>query len=151
MVRMKTIAAFLAFVSSGGCFAAPDKVAYELQERCGRQAAAEFKREFGNVGIPSKQGGTTNLYNFQNHYNSKLNACVYLLRANGFESARNKKRGDISGAYESLNLFDLNENKELGSYFMFLDGAKPMVCQVHGKPCGSKEEWESLVKPFLEE
>jgi len=30
----------------------------------------------------------------QNHYNSKLNACIYLLRSNSFDIARGKKAGD---------------------------------------------------------
>lgn len=136
---------------SVNCHAAPDKVAYELRERCGKQASAEFKREFGVAGKPITQSGTTSLYNFQNHYNSKLNACIYLLRSNGFETARSKKPGESAKAHEMQALIDLNENREIGSYFKFSDAVAPIQCEVAGRTCQSKVEWEGLIKPYLEE
>lgn len=69
-------------VCSAQCFGAPDKMLYELQERCGKSALEEFKREFG-TGISSTKQGTT-ITSFRNHYNAKRNACMYLLISDGF-------------------------------------------------------------------
>ena len=149
--HMKALVVVATLALSLSCLAAPDKVVYELQERCGKQASAEFKREFGAVGTPITQSGTTSLHNFQNHYNSKLNACIYLIRSNGFIAARGKKPGESTKGHEMQALYDLNENKELGSYFKFSDSATPMQCQVGSSTCRSKEEWEVLIRPYLEE
>ena len=148
---MRHLIAAALVISALGCRAAPDKVAYELQERCGKQASAEFRREFGAAGVPVTQSGKTTLHNFQNHYNSKLNACIYLLRSSGFNAVRGKKPGESTGAYEMQALFDLNENREIASYFKFADSKAYMDCRVGGKACQSKEEWESLIRPYLED
>jgi len=147
LAHIKVLAVIGIAASSLSCLAAPDKIAYELAERCGKQASAEFKREFGAVGVPVTQSGTTSLHSFQNHYNSKLNACIYLIRSNGFASVKGKK----ARGHEMQALYDLNENKEFGTYFKFSDSSALMQCQVGGKTCLSKEEWEALIKPYLEE
>jgi hypothetical protein len=56
--------------------AAPDKIAYELQERCGRNVAEWFNREYGN-GVEKTKDGKT-LTNYRSHYNSRLNKCFML-------------------------------------------------------------------------
>jgi hypothetical protein len=50
---------------------------------------------------------------------------------------------------ESQALWDANEKKNYGSYDKF--DPMPLSCWVQEKKCSSKEEWERLVKPFLEE
>ena len=138
--------AIVMFASSSISWAAPDKMAYELKERCGKQASAEFKREFG-TGIDSTKKGTT-LTIFRNHYNSRINACLYLLISNGFVT---DAKGKSSPPFRSQNLFDLNENHELGALWKHENNDKPMQCQVNGKQCYSEAEFEALIKPLMEE
>jgi hypothetical protein len=97
---MKAIVVIAFLVSSSVSWAAPDKLAYELQERCGKQASAEFKREFGN-GIDSTKDSTKNgttITSFRNHYNARLNACLYLMTASGFLT---DTKGKSSGPFRS--------------------------------------------------
>ena len=148
---MKSLVGAATVVCSLCCHAAPDKLAYELQERCGIRASVEFKREFGTAGTPVTKLGATSFHNFQNHYNSRMNACIYLIRSSGFTAVRINKPGDGTKGHEMQALFNLNENKELGSYFKFTDSVSPMQCQVGSSVCRSKEEWEVLIRPYLEE
>ena len=143
-MKAMCIAAFL--VSSNTCWAVSDKLAYELQERCGKQASAEFKREFG-TGIDSNKKGTT-VTTFRNHYSARLNACLYLLTASGFLV---DTKGKASPPFRSQNLFDLNENREIGAFWRREDLDKPIQCQVNGQSCHSEVEFEALIKPLLEE
>lgn len=146
MNPIKSVLVITIFVWSSGSFAAPDKLTYELQERCGKQASAEFKREFG-TGIDSTKKGTT-FTTFRNHYNARLNACLYLLTSNGFVT---DAQGKSNPPFRSQNLFDINENHELGTFWKREDVDKPMQCQVNGKPCRSEAEFEALIKSLMEE
>jgi hypothetical protein len=114
-------------VASG---AAPNKIAYELQERCGKQASTEFRREFGVPGKPATQSGKTTIHNYRSHYNSKLNACIYLIRTHGFDAGSGRKPRGSAGAFEMQVIFDINENKEIGSYFKFAESTSQMDCRV---------------------
>ena len=143
---MKYILSTVLAVCSVQCFCAPDKVLYELQERCGKSASAEFKREFG-TGINSTKQGTT-VTNFRNHYNAKLNACMYLLLSDGFSKDAKGKAGP---SLKSQTLFDLNENHEIATLWMRQDRETPMQCEVKGQTCTSQKEFESLIKPLMED
>jgi hypothetical protein len=128
------IAATCLFVSSYSCGQNPKpsaKEIYELQERCGKQTSEFFKKEYGN-GIASN--GIFSGY--QNHYNKKLNKCFIIITS-------------TSPSMKLKNLFDFNENKELGSFVV--NKYLPMDCRVFEKKCKSEEEWDSLVKPYMEE
>lgn len=143
---IRPVLTIVIFALSGGAWAVPYKLAYELQERCGKQASAEFKREFG-TGIDSTKKGKT-ITTFRNHYNAKLNACLYLITSNGFVA---DAKGKSSPPFRSQSLFDFNENHELGTFWKREDNDKPLKCQVSGKACRSKAEFEALIKPFMEE
>lgn len=69
---------------------------------------------------------------YQNHYNKKLNKCFILV--------------DDSEKYRK-NLFEVNELKIYGSFSM----EKGIVCNVLEKKCKSEQEWDLLVKPYMEE
>jgi hypothetical protein len=49
--------------------AQPNKELYELQERCEKQAAEVFKREYTNV-LNTEHGQT--LFNYENHYSARI-------------------------------------------------------------------------------
>jgi hypothetical protein len=106
---------------------------YELSERCGKRAAEVFRK-----GKEETTGLTTATDNYENHYNSRLNKCFSL-------------EVHETGETKSLRLIDLNDHKEIGSYFRGTDIQRPVKCALQDKQCGSEQEWHELVKPYMED
>lgn len=119
------------------------KEKYELQERCGKRAAEKFKDEYGNGTLNTEDGFTRT--NYRNHYNQKLNKCFILVTSIFLP---NKEKESVS---EQFQLDDVNENNDYGSFFKFNKNARPDICHLSGTACESKEQWESLLKPFMED
>jgi hypothetical protein len=115
--------------------AEPDKVLYELQERCGRQATDFYKREFGGEHIVKSEKGTT-IQDYENHYNPRLNKCFYLQKSNYWSK---------EGSFKMLQLYELNEHKQYGEF------TSGMQCEVLDRSCSTEREWRELAKPFLED
>jgi hypothetical protein len=44
--------------------------------------------------------------------------------------------------------FDLNENKEYGTFVSGPTEGMPLACVVRGKNCRSESEWRQLLKPL---
>ena len=122
--------------------AEPNKVLYELQERCGKQASDIFKKEIDANVTDTSQGKM--IANYENHYNARLNKCFYL------QTATIISRGKDHTMSKSLQLFDLHENREIATYFDF-DGKRVMQCEVGNNSCHTEQEWRALVKSFMEE
>jgi hypothetical protein len=121
--------------------AQPNRELYELQERCSKRAAEVFKREYSHVSN-SKHG---RLFSYESHYSARLNKCFFLEISVAYE------KGQSSG-HKLMRLFDLDDTKEYGQYFMNdLYQVGPFPCDVHGKVCRSESEWRELVKPFMED
>lgn len=74
-------------------------------------------------------------FTHQNHYHTRLDKCFILVNYS-------KKQLKI--------LKDINENKIYGSFRSKQDGTI-IICNVLEKTCKSEEEWDSLVKPYIEE
>jgi hypothetical protein len=74
-------------------------------------------------------------FTHQNHYNTRLDKCFILVNYT-------KKQLKV--------LREINENKIYGSIRSKKDGTI-IICNVLEKSCKSEEEWDSLVKPYLEE
>jgi len=74
---------------------------------------------------------------YQSHYNSKLNKCFYFVKI------------DNASGSMSWQLWDINENKKYSEYVVF--NGKLDHCNVQGKICRTKEEFEGLIKPFMED
>lgn len=129
------------FIPFARGYAATPKGDYELQERCGKRAEEEFRREWGNGITNTKEGQS--IASYRNHYNSQLNKCFYLLTNQSVPSKDNKSRPS-----KQITLLDINENKEYGFFFKFNDGPL-MDCAVAGKKCASQTEWEALVAPYM--
>jgi len=55
-------------------YAEPNTVQYELQERCGKQAAEVFKTEY--TAVQNTNDGQM-LSNYRNHYSATLNKCFF--------------------------------------------------------------------------
>ena len=112
----------------------------ELQEQCGKRSKEFFSKEYSNGTVNTKDGTTT--VNYTNYYNKKQNKCFLLLKSTHIFN--DKKKGNKY----SENLLDIDENQEYG---YFIEYVKNIVCFVLDKECKSEQEWDSLVKPYMEE
>jgi hypothetical protein len=123
--------------------AEPNKVLYELQERCGKQATDWFVSEWGRRGIVNTSDGQI-MADFQNHYNSKLNTCIVLLNTTSITTKKPKS------TFSSSTLFDLLEIKTIGECW---DTGNPRVfnCHVLTGTYTSFENWRDAVKSYLEQ
>ena|ERR1700733_8851554 len=119
-------------------YAQPDKVAYELQERCGKRAEQVWQKDYGQ-NITTDQYGTI-IANYENHYNAKLNKCFML------EDATSLPKGG-GQSFKTLMLIDVNENKIYGTF----TNAGAVQCDLEGRACRSELDWRQLVAPFMNE
>lgn len=99
---------------------------YELQEKCEKKAKQRFKDEFDSVH-----------YAYQNHYNKKLNKCFMWVWS-------------LDGARVQY-LYDVNEKQYYGMIITGLNDPKDFRCLLLKKHCNSEDEWDSFVKPYMEE
>ena len=127
-MKLAIIAASL--ILAGSAQAQSLKEKYELSERCGKQAAETFRKDW--KGFPSKRA------NYENHYNSRLNKCFYIEITNTYERK--------IGLSRAMRLYDLYENKEIAGYDKLVG-----ACYVQEKQCASEAEWRALIKPFMED
>ena len=113
----------------------------KLTERCGKQAAERFAKEWG-TGVFTHADGRQTTSNYEHHYNSRLHKCIYL-------EARDTQKKDRP-PLRMLNLLDLHEKRTIAKYSK-LEGDRFAVCWVQDKRCESEEEWRALIKPFMED
>jgi hypothetical protein len=109
---------------------------YALQERCGKQAAAAFKNEWGGNITNTIKGQI--VANYQNHYSERLNKCFYLETSTTYEKANGKVE-----SLRVMRLYDINENKEYGMYGVG-------QCVVDDALCRSEQEFLQLIKKYME-
>ena len=134
----------IAAVPSG--LAVPDpRIAYDLREKCGRDAREWFQHFYGDGQSHTKDFSTTS---FTNHYQAKLNGCFAVVR--GFTVLRDEKTKKSKNS-DDWHLVDISENNDLGAYFQFSDMPTPMACSVGNLQCGSREAWETLTAPYMKE
>jgi hypothetical protein len=140
MERRTTVLATLLLVA-GIAHAQPNKEQYELQERrCGKQAAEVFAKRWGS-GVKNSVAGQS-VANYENHYNSRLNNCIYLEIANTYNAGQ--------PSFMWMKLIDLNENREIAVYSKG-EGVASAFCLVQAKWCQTEAEWRTLIKPFMED
>ena len=138
----------ISFISSVGCdnqglsiSKKKIKEDYELKERCGKQCQEYFEKMYGKGTITTEIGLQHRYY--RNHFNIKLNKCFIL--EYGFNST---KDGKLLFDYRELR--DIHENKIYGK--VVRDNNKSTLnCNVADNQCNSVEEWDLLVKPYMEE
>ena len=129
--------------------AATAKEDYELQERCGKRAEEVFNHFYKNVnGIVNNDDGSAALVAYENHYNAKLNKCFF---KSTYTDLPHKFKDHNKSGSVLIDLYDINENKEYGTYFKRDQDKVPSMCKVSGKTCGSEKEWESLISTFMNE
>jgi hypothetical protein len=145
------ILGILSFIASPS-FAADQKLdrkqIYELRKDCGKTCAQRFKEEFGKEGLYSSGKEEHGARSYASHYNAKLNKCFILITDRHFG-------GTTPGLI--MMLWDINENMQYGE-MVVLDGETPnpsdrkgFFCNVLKKRCYSEQEWDALVKPYMEE
>lgn len=114
----------------------------DAQAKCAEQA----EKNFANAGFDP--GG---IQDYTNHYNAKMNKCFVLMSSTRAEPPRQFK-----------TLTDAFEGKSYGDYFWInKDGkqyyeVKPFVCKVvlpngEDRVCGSQQEFETLIKAYMEQ
>jgi hypothetical protein len=103
------------------------KEQYELQDKCEKQC------EIWSKSYQQKYPGDK--FTYKDHYNKRLNKCFILVK---YSKSQLK------------SLRNINENKIYGSFFSKQD-SKTVICNVLEKKCNSEAEWDSLVKPYIEE
>ena len=133
MDRVLVVAATLLLVGTAS-YAQPNK------ERCGKQAAEVFAKRWGS-GVKNSVAGQS-VANYENHYNSRLNNCIYLEIANTYNAGL--------PSFMWMKLIDLNENREIAVYSKG-EGVASAFCLVQAKWCQTEAEWRTLIKPFMED
>jgi hypothetical protein len=125
----------------------PDlRVAYELREKCGKEAGDWFKREYGDDASADGGGVSTIQNEYTNHYNSKMNQCYALvLNAKLVFPGQGKDEVNVKRAA----LVDVNENRTIGAYFFNSERGSPVACIVGDHKCESLAEWQALVTPYM--
>ena len=111
--------------------AQPDKIViiYQLEEKCGKRAAEIHAAHFPDA------ADAHNIYDYENHYNTRLNKCFIVETTTTFAKGATIK---------TIIFSDVNENKGYGTF-------DPITCEVEGKTCHSLQEWQALIKPYMEE
>ena len=120
---------------------------YEFQEHCGKRAAEIFKI-FSGSGM-SQDKGEDRVSNYTCHYNKKLKKCFVLLTAITYPQDIEDKKS--FGILTDKELWDINENKQYGEYSKFSKIRISTACEFLGKQCNSENEWNALLKPYMEE
>jgi len=138
---MNAIAALLGLMLATSAQAQSLKEKSELSEKCGKQAAERFEKEWG-TGVFNHTDGRQTTSNYEHHYNSRLHKCIYL-------EIRDTQKSDRA-PLRMLTLLDLHEKRTIGKYSK-LEGDRFAVCWVQDKRCASEEEFRALIKPFMED
>ena len=127
-------------------YAAENREDYELQERCGKRASEIFKQDNGNKIANTADGQA--MTGYTNHYHKKLNKCFVLQTTTSFHYKDKEKKKTTSTL---INLYDVNENKDYGTFFKDDVDQQPFQCYVLEAVCHSEAEWDALIKPYMQE
>jgi len=116
----------------------------ELQEKCKSDAATIFKEVFSKEDMSNDKDGVINK-NYKIHYNVKLNKCFVLMYTTSYPHSKS------NDAFIIKVLWDIDEVKKYGTVTRLRRKPTPSDCSVKDKICKSEGEWDSLVKPYMEE
>jgi hypothetical protein len=113
---------------------------YDLTERCARRAAEVFEKEWSTGKL--KFGSREITAKYENHYNFRLNKCLYFITADTYAPGEGTDRW--------MNITDINEEGKGYAAYVEL-GSSIHVCLVQGKRCKDEQEWRELIRPLMEE
>ena len=113
----------------------------ELKEKCRIQSADFFRDDqLTNRRYPEE------MWSYLNHYSKKLNKCFIVITITFLPKNENKTMD--TGSITKF-LYDVDEYKSYGS--SVLVPKKHFNGVVNDKKCQSEEEWNELIKPYMEE
>jgi hypothetical protein len=121
------------------------KQRYELQEHCGKLATTTWNKENGGENVTNTPDGQM-VMSYQNHYSPTLNKCFFLETGNSYNYKHEPRTST-----KIISLFDLNENREFGTFIKSDNEKAPFLCVVAEKKCHSGTEWDALIKPYMED
>ncbi len=116
----------------------PEKSAKEiskLKEKCEKQSKKIFRKQYNDGTIENSKG--IFLYKYKNHYNKKMNKCFMIITEDG-----------ILERYKKL--LDVDENESYGS-IRVNNEQENLGCYLLEKKCKSEDEWDLIVKPYMEQ
>jgi len=149
MRKISVLFITLGLILFNNAYAGSIKEEYELQERCKNSADKWFQKEWGGKHTSSNEEMVI-MADYKCHYNKKLNKCFVLLTTISIPK-KDKKGKKI----ETAVLFDINENKEYGSYDKIQnESGYGYVLEIKSSieiKCSTKGDWDLLVKPYMEE
>jgi hypothetical protein len=116
-----------------------------LQEKC-VEGAKKLVLETGGCGTTSEKGFLLSCQ-YRCHYNKKLDRCFIRWDLHTFWD---KKYADLVGRNYTIRIEfgDVFERRLIGQYDKSIVFGE---CKVGDKKCNSLEEFEALIKPYMEE
>jgi hypothetical protein len=115
-----------------------------LQEKCA-EGAKKFFLDCGGYSSRSEDSSIT--CNYTSHYNKKLDKCF--IRINCVTLHLKHKEGELGEANTlCFQVIDIFKRKLHGEYETLPVFSR---CEVGNKKCDSLEEFETLIKPYMEE
>lgn len=127
--------------------AEPNKVVYELQERCAKAAREYFLRYYIEGTTTLKAGWRDDRY--ESNYNTSDNRC-YLLTETFVHFTRDKSQEPRASMMRESSLIDVLANKLLGSFSWnddpsYYTGDGPprrSTCDIINQTCSSEAQWK---------
>ena len=116
--------------------------AYEMQQKCAKDAKAYFVENEGSSGISEDTKGTYNKW-YENHYNKDLNRCFILV-----EYKKIGGKGGSTAKWAVYNLIDVNENRTYAS-LMTGDSDEAITCIFNDSRCVTSTEWWTKVRAYM--
>lgn len=114
---------------------------YDLQAKCSKDAKTWFNENWS-------RDKDTELLDFTNHYNKSMNKCFILVEYN-------YTLGDGSARWvNDMTLWDVYENAKYASFdethmMTARTDDRVITCELSDKKCKTGEEFNDLVRPYL--
>jgi hypothetical protein len=119
-------------------------VLYDLREKCGTDARQWYQHFYEENGRYPKQ--STVSHGFTSHYNARTNDCFAVTSS---ISSIKEVKSHTAEIVEMHNLANVLENKDIGAVLFRADSAVAAECHVAENTCRSRQEWESLTAPYM--
>jgi hypothetical protein len=166
MAHTSTTAVFVAVLATGCLFTAasadtqgnppnnaPLTEIYELQNRCGHDAALFFNKVFDHIGYTKLGNGEFRFASFKSHYNRLHNHC-YILTIASQSKYPNFLELDLPTLGMWSYVINISDNEYVGEFRSIMgtkDALTPYKCHVFSKQCSSEREWDALTEPYLKQ
>jgi hypothetical protein len=130
-----------------GCGSSASDRAHALRAECGRDArawVAAFVTEF-------RRGQPDWSSRFRSHYDTRTSRCYVEL----WLDTTPESGARLSSVFHESNLVDVDENRVIGEVYERTDLQTNVTtvlrCSVGDRKCGTIAEWETLMKPYMDQ